>query len=119
MIATSKLYKFSPLTPAIPNALNSQPPTTAPTMPSTMSINIPSPVLLTSLLAMKPATNPSTIQAMNDILSSPCWLYHRELLQDRTRLRGTGPPRNENPPSPAVAVNRPCPQAPRSQTSRG
>ena len=31
--ATTRLYKFSPVTPEAPNVLKSQPPTTAPTIP--------------------------------------------------------------------------------------
>jgi hypothetical protein len=65
--ATITLYTFNPLTPGMPNAWNSQPPTTAPTMPNRISNNIPSPVLLTSLLAMNPAMRPSTIQMISDI----------------------------------------------------
>lgn len=45
-----RLYWLNPVTPAIPKVLNSQPPRTAPTMPSTMSNITPSPVLLMSLL---------------------------------------------------------------------
>jgi hypothetical protein len=58
MTATTKLYRFNPVTPGMPNTLNSQPPATAPTMPKTISNNIPSPDLLMSLLARNPATNP-------------------------------------------------------------
>src|SRR5580692_1148388 len=71
--ATTKLYKFNPVTPTMPNVLKSQPPTTAPTTPKMMSKNIPSPDLLTSLLAINPATNPRTIQAKNDIVNSSSW----------------------------------------------
>src|SRR4029077_12151455 len=46
----------------------SQPPMTAPTTPSTMSSMNPSPDLLTSLLPMKPAIKPRTIQAKNDMI---------------------------------------------------
>src|SRR4029077_14766146 len=48
--------------------LNSQPPTTAPTTPSTISRMTPSPVLFTSLLPMKPAIKPNTIHARIDII---------------------------------------------------
>src|SRR3954447_25046451 len=65
------LYRLKPVTPAPPKAANSQPPTTAPTIPSTMSRTTPSPVLLTILLATKPAISPSTIQPMIDIPLSP------------------------------------------------
>src|SRR6185312_6487514 len=51
----------------MPNLRNSQPPTTAPTMPSTMSRRNPSPALLTILLAMNPAMSPRMIQAMKDM----------------------------------------------------
>src|ERR1700719_4636742 len=56
-----------PVTPAAPTKLNSQPPTIAPTIPSRISTTVPSPVLLTSLLARKPAASPSTIQAKIDM----------------------------------------------------
>src|ERR1700731_1395481 len=65
--ATTTLYTFNPVTPGMPNAWNSQPPTTAPTMPNRISNNIPSPDLLTSLLAMNPEMSPSTIQTISDI----------------------------------------------------
>src|SRR6266487_216645 len=45
---------FSPVTPCMPNRLNSQPPITAPTIPRAMSRTNPSPVLLTNLLPMNP-----------------------------------------------------------------
>src|SRR6266851_2386918 len=54
---------LSPVTPDIPNMLKSQPPTTAPTIPRAISRINPSPVLLTSLLPMKPAIRPSTTHA--------------------------------------------------------
>jgi hypothetical protein len=41
-----------------PKRLNSQPPTTAPTMPSRMSTTVPSPVVLTILLAIRPSPHP-------------------------------------------------------------
>src|SRR5512135_400076 len=65
--ATMKLQRFSPVTPGWPNWLKSHPPPTAPTMPSTISIRTPSPLLFTSLLATKPAIRPSTTQARIDI----------------------------------------------------
>src|SRR5262252_546711 len=49
--------------------LNNHPPTTAPTIPRMMSRNIPSPRLLTILLPMKPAIDPKTIHARNDMCS--------------------------------------------------
>src|SRR5579864_840147 len=74
--------------------LKTQPPTTAPTIPSTISRNTPSPVLFTSLLPMNPAINPNTIQAKIDII---CLLSTRLLVifrlyqrqfQDSARTRG-------------------------------
>src|SRR6202022_4323684 len=62
---------LSPVTPDIPNTRKSQPPTTAPTTPRTMSRINPSPVLLTSLLPMKPAIRPSTTHATIDMVGSP------------------------------------------------
>src|SRR5689334_484646 len=55
-------------------------------MPSTMSRTSPSPVLLTILLAMKPAISPSTIQPMIDIWSFP------SPGPSRPRARGCRPP---------------------------
>src|SRR5713101_2489847 len=55
----------------MPNTLNSQPPTMAPTMPKPISRTRPSPVLLTSLLPMKPAIRPSTNHARIDMICSP------------------------------------------------
>src|SRR6185312_17061721 len=51
----------------MPNLRNSQPPTTAPTMPSRMSRRNPSPALLTILLAMNPAMSPRMIHATKDM----------------------------------------------------
>src|SRR4051812_716957 len=62
MIATNKLQRFSPVTPADPSALKIHPPTTAPMIPSTMSSSTPSPRRFTILLPMNPAISPSTIQ---------------------------------------------------------
>src|SRR6266446_1935687 len=62
---------LSPVTPDIPNMLKSQPPTTAPTIPRAISRINPSPVLLTSLLPMKPAIRPSTTHATIDMVGSP------------------------------------------------
>src|SRR5947208_4278717 len=64
---------FSPVTPCIPNRLNNQPPTTAPTMPRAMSRKNPSPVLLTSLLPMKSAIRPSTTHEMIDMVDLLSW----------------------------------------------
>src|ERR1700676_4854010 len=65
--ATSMLYRFTPVTPCIPKAVKSHPPTTAPTTPSTMSSRTPSPALLTILLAMKPEISPRIIQPRIDM----------------------------------------------------
>src|SRR5438132_6808328 len=59
---------FSPVTPRMPNRLNSHPPITAPTMPSAMSRKNPSPDLLTSLLPINPAIRPSTTHEMIDMV---------------------------------------------------
>src|SRR6202022_2345648 len=62
---------LSPVTPDIPNTRKSQPPTTAPATPRAISRINPSPVLLTSLLPMKPAIRPSTTHATIDMVGSP------------------------------------------------
>src|ERR1700687_1316720 len=62
---------LSAVTPDIPNTRKRQPPTTAPTTPRAMSRINPSPVLLTSLLPMKPAIRPSTTHATIDMVGSP------------------------------------------------
>ena len=49
-----------------PSAVKISPPTTAPTIPRTISRKKPAPFLLTILAAMKPAISPSTIQAIMD-----------------------------------------------------
>ncbi len=59
--------EIDPDTPGWPNWLNRKPPTTAPTMPSRISTTRPRLVPLTTLLPMKPAIRPSTIQARKDI----------------------------------------------------
>src|SRR5437762_12305063 len=91
--------------------LNTQPPTTAPTIPSTISRNTPSPVLFTSLLPMNPAINPNTIQAKIDII---CLLSTRLLVlfrlyqrqfQDSARTRGA--PGSEATPA-YVTLKQPC-----------
>jgi hypothetical protein len=56
------LQRLKPSRPPTPSLSPMKPPTTAPTMPMTMSIRMPDPVLLTSLLAMKPAIRPRMIQ---------------------------------------------------------
>src|SRR5271166_4314793 len=63
-----------------PKVLNSQPPTTAPTIPNTISKNTPSPVLFTILLATKPAISPKTIHAKNDIEPSYVCAAHQTVL---------------------------------------
>ena len=57
-------------TPDAPNAANSQPPTIAPTTPSTRSPMNPSPCLLTILLAMNPAIRPRMSQPMMDMIGT-------------------------------------------------
>src|SRR5690349_913438 len=62
-------------------------------MPSTMSRTSPSPVLLTILLATKPAISPSTIQPMIDIRSSSSPGPSRPRARGRRPSAGTGRPR--------------------------
>src|SRR5207248_4208102 len=62
------------------NRLNNQPPTTAPTMPRALSRKNPSPVLLTSLLPMKPAIRPSTTHEMIDMVDLLSWPRARHVL---------------------------------------
>src|SRR5256885_16982147 len=77
---------FSPVTPCIPNRLNNHPPTTAPTIPRAMSRKNPSPVLLTSLLPMKPAIRPSTTHEMIDMIDLlSVWHRSMSLLDDLIR----------------------------------
>src|SRR5689334_6995957 len=64
------LSMSKPVMPVPPKRLNSQPPTTAPTMPSRMSTTVPSPVVLTILLAIRPAPSPSRIHTIMDMLSA-------------------------------------------------
>src|SRR5262245_44464469 len=71
-VATSRLYKLSPVTPDIPKRRNSHPPTSAPTTPRTMFRKRPSPCLLTIRVAMKPAMRPRTSHAMIDMSFSRC-----------------------------------------------
>src|SRR5579859_4679528 len=87
---TTRLYRFTPVTPWAPNMLNTQPPTTAPTIPSTISRNTPSPVLFTSLLPTNPAIKPNTIQAKIDIirLLSDWLLVVSKQFQDSALSRG-------------------------------
>src|SRR6266403_897064 len=68
---TRRLKMFNPVTPCMSNRLNNQPPITAPTIPRAMSRKNPSPLLLTSLLPIKPAIRPSTIPAMIDMICPP------------------------------------------------
>src|SRR4029077_2648325 len=69
--ATNRLQTLKPSTPVAPARWKRKPPTTAPAIPRTMSTSMPSPVLFTILLAMKPETSPRTIHAMIDIVSPP------------------------------------------------
>src|ERR1700722_2611285 len=61
---------LKPVTPLAPTRLKRNPPTTAPTTPSTMSSRGPSPDRFTILLAMNPAMRPKTIQAMIPMVTS-------------------------------------------------
>src|SRR5580700_349061 len=65
--ATNRLQMLKPVTPIDPSALNTKPPTTAPTTPRTMSTTAPSPWRFTRLLARKPETSPRTIHATIDM----------------------------------------------------
>src|SRR5690349_20936854 len=76
------LQILNPVTPTAPIKENKNPPTIAPTIPRMMSRRIPSPALLTILLAMKPAIRPRTIQPMMDILSSLVTTLFSEELSD-------------------------------------
>src|SRR5260370_41576776 len=69
--ATSRLYRFRPVTPPAPRRLNTHPPAIAPTIPSTISRRKPSPRLLTILLPMKPANRPNRIQLRKGIVQPP------------------------------------------------
>src|SRR5258708_16523721 len=87
---------FSPVTRGMPNRLNTHPPITAPTIPRAMSRKSPSPVLLTSLLPMKPAIRPSTIHAMIDMVCPPglcrwCRLFDHLIRPQQERLRNREP----------------------------
>src|ERR1022692_3821971 len=73
MVATTKLLRLSPLTPLAPKLWKSQPPTTAPPIPRRTSTTMPSPLRLTILLAMNPATSPRMIHAIIDIRISGCF----------------------------------------------
>src|SRR5271170_3055101 len=59
-----RLHILRPVMPVAPKALKMKPPTIAPTTPSAISRNIPSPDLLTILLPINPAINPRMIQAI-------------------------------------------------------
>src|SRR5580698_3402566 len=71
--AIATLYRFRPVTPAKPKNPASHPPTTAPTTPRSRSTTRPSPLLLTILLPMNPASTPKTIHASIDIRCAPPW----------------------------------------------
>ena len=60
---------LTPITRWAPKALKIHPPATAPTIPRMISRKKPSPCLFTILLAIKPASKPSTIHARNDIFT--------------------------------------------------
>src|ERR1700756_772398 len=66
-VATSTLYKFKPVTRPASKRLKRYPPATAPTIPRTISRNMPSPCLLTILLPRNPAINPRRIQLRIDM----------------------------------------------------
>ena len=85
-----------PVTPLAPTAEKMNPPTTAPTMPRTMSRKKPSPCLFTILLAMNPAISPSMIHAMIDMthlfagIASRTNTREAVLVQFRTALARRG-----------------------------
>src|SRR5690348_15951651 len=88
------LQILNPVTPTAPIKENRNPPTIAPTIPRTMSRMIPSPCLLTILLAMKPAIRPRTIQPMMDILSLP---YRSRLMPEEKNKDDDGDRYSEQP----------------------
>src|SRR5208337_3121789 len=65
------LQMLTPVTPLIPKKPAMMPPTIAPTTPRAMSIIMPEPVLLTSLLAIQPAIRPRMIQLIMPMSQSP------------------------------------------------
>src|SRR5271166_3403417 len=73
------LSMSKPVMPVPPKRSNSQPPTTAPTMPSRMSTTVPSPVVLTILLAIRPSPSPSRIHTIVDMRHSSAMNQHRDL----------------------------------------
>src|SRR5271157_3174489 len=71
-IATMRLQMLRPVTPVIPKMPEKiRPPTIAPTMPRTMSMIMPEPVLFTILLPMKPAISPRMIQLITPMFETP------------------------------------------------
>src|ERR1700674_773725 len=74
--------------PVAPMAENRNPPTTAPTIPSTMSSRKPCPVRLTILLPIKPAISPNNIQPRTDIRASSWFVRSRLADQPRNLLLG-------------------------------
>src|SRR6478736_3452297 len=71
MTATTRLQMLKPVTPAPTSSAAINPPTIAPTMPSTISIKSPEPDLLTILLAMNPAMRPKIIHAITPLRKPP------------------------------------------------
>jgi hypothetical protein len=58
---------LKPVASPPPKSVKTQPAVTAPTMPTRMSTTVPSPVVLTTLLAVSPSTNSNKMQAIIDI----------------------------------------------------
>src|SRR6202030_2951562 len=58
---------LKPVAPPPHKSVKTQPPITAPTMPRRMSTTVPSPVVLTILLAVSPSRDPSKIHTIIDI----------------------------------------------------
>ena len=75
--ATIMLQMFRPVTPSMPNALNKNPPTIAPTMPKAMSSQKPLAALIDNLAANKPC---------NETQNKPADNSHGFLLQPVLRL---------------------------------
>src|SRR6516162_158372 len=86
---TTRLYRLNPVTRLSPSAVKISPPTTAPTIPSTILRKKPAPLLLTILAAMKPAISPSTIQAIMDT-ANPLFAGPTSLTRGHLRFQGAG-----------------------------
>src|SRR6516164_466380 len=86
---TTRLYRLNPVTRLSPSAVKISPPTTAPTIPSTILRKKPAPFLLTILAAMKPAISPSTIQAIMD-MANPSLAGPTSLTRAHLRFQGAG-----------------------------